>query len=382
MNDFCLIVDDEVSIQDLLSTILRNEDVPARSCSTVEAMVNILAACSPRLIFLDAALERSDAVAALRRLAASGYRGAVQLVSGCGPEVLEALRQAGRADGLRMLPPLRKPFRVLQVRQILIDEGLIKHHLIDATETGMLAGAEFGCKPLFRVRQRTLAGVEARVRIGRAGAPFGDAQEYIAQDAEALMSVLGFCCARFAGLARIMSSVDAPVSVVVPARIRDLSRVNIASLIFKGTSDPSRLSWLTVALTEDELFADLQVTKAVMLQLRIQGINIRVQNPGARLFSIAADRDLPVQEAVLAAGFALRGETVAAARLGKMVETLKQAGIKTIATGSEALALGQTGFDLCEDLKYEKLSDIASFVKKWSRRPLRIDNAFQGLASV
>lgn len=382
MNDFCLIVDDEVSIQDLLTTILRNEDVLARSCSTVEAMVNILAASTPRLIFLDAALERSDAVAALRRLSASGYRGAVQLVSGCGLEVLEALCQAGRNDGLRMLPPLRKPFRILQVRQILIDEGLIKHHLIDSTETAMLAGAEFGCKPLFRVRQRTLAGVEARVRIGKTGAPYGDVQEYIAADAEALMSVLSFCCARFAGFARMMSPVDVPVAVVVPSRIRDLSRVNIASLAFKETSDPSRLSWLTIALTEDEVFADLQVTKAVMLQLRIQGINIRIQNPGARLFSIAADRDLPVQEAALPAGFAHHGETVAAARLGKLVETLKQAGMKTIATGSEATALAQTGFDLCEDLKYEKLSDIASFLKKWARKPLRIDNAFQGLASV
>lgn len=382
MNDFCLIVDDEVSIQDLLSTILRNEDVLSRSCSTVDAMVGILSASTPRLIFLDAALERSDAVAALRRLAASGYKGAVQLVSGCGLDVLEALCQAGRNDGLRMLPPLRKPFRILQVRQILIDEGLIKHHLIDATETAMLARAEFGCKPLFRVRQRTLANVEARVRIGTAGASQGDAQEYVASDAEALMSVLSFCCARFAGFARMMSAVDAPVRVVVPSRIRDLARVNIASLVFKETSDPSRLSWLTIALTEDDVFADLQVTKAVMLQLRIQGINIRVQNPGARLFSIAADRDLPVQEAVLAAGFAMRGETVAAARLGKMVETFKQAGIKTIATGSETSVLAQTGFDLCEDLKYDKLSDAAAFAKKWARRPLRIDNAFQGLASV
>lgn len=382
MTDFCLIVDDESSIQDLLSTILRNANIPSRSCSTVDAMIGILAASVPRLIFLDAALERSDAVAAMRRLAASGYKGAVQLVSGCAIDILEALCRVGRDDGLRMLPPLRKPFRSLQVRQILIDEGLVNQHTIDLTDTGILGNGEFGCKPLFRVRQRTLAGVEARVRLKADGARPLDAEGYIAPDAEGLLSALRFCCAQFAGLARLMSSVDAPVRVVVPAKIRDLSRVNIASLVFHGPSDPSRLSWLTIALTEEDVFADLSMAKAAMLQLRIQGINIRIKNPGARLFSVASERDLPIQEAALPADSAPRSESVAAARLSKMVETLKQAGMTTIATGSDVSLLAQTGFDLCEDSKYDKLSDPTAFVKKWGRKSLRIDNAFQGLVSV
>jgi CheY-like chemotaxis protein len=125
MNNFCLIVDDEPSIQSFLSTVLTSANVACRACSAVDAMLGALALRRPELIFLDAALEGSDSVDALRRLAQFGYQGAVQLISGRAPDILEELCQIGQEYGLKMRTPLQKPFSAPQVRHILKREGFV-----------------------------------------------------------------------------------------------------------------------------------------------------------------------------------------------------------------------------------------------------------------
>jgi DNA-binding NtrC family response regulator len=124
MNTNCLIVDDEQSIQAFLSKVLADANVESTSCVNAETMMDALSRRRPDLIFLDAALEGSDAVEALRILAASGYKGVVQLISGRGPDILDDLRQIGEQYGLNVPTPLQKPFSVAQIRQVLEREGM------------------------------------------------------------------------------------------------------------------------------------------------------------------------------------------------------------------------------------------------------------------
>jgi FixJ family two-component response regulator len=124
MNTYCLVVDDEESIRAFLSKVLADADVESKSCSDAETMLDALSLRHPALIFLDAALEGSDAVEALKRLASSAYKGAVQLISGRGPDILDDLRQIGEQYGLNMPMPLQKPFSVAQIHQALEREGI------------------------------------------------------------------------------------------------------------------------------------------------------------------------------------------------------------------------------------------------------------------
>jgi DNA-binding NtrC family response regulator len=125
MNSFCLVVDDEPSIQEFLSTVLAKANVASSSCSTVDAMLSALSLRQAELIFLDAALEGSDAVEALRRLAFFGYKGTIQLISGRAPDILGELCQIGQEYGLNMRTPLQKPLSVAHVRTVLKRQGFI-----------------------------------------------------------------------------------------------------------------------------------------------------------------------------------------------------------------------------------------------------------------
>src|SRR5947208_9065885 len=65
----------------------------------------------PELIVLDLALGQSDAIEMIRHLEVLKYTGNVLLISGRGETTLIEVTQIGERYGLRMLPPLKKPFR-------------------------------------------------------------------------------------------------------------------------------------------------------------------------------------------------------------------------------------------------------------------------------
>jgi CheY-like chemotaxis protein len=77
-----------------------------------------VAAQSPDLLFLDVALQGSDAIDVVRALREQCFRGAVQLVSGH-HGLLEHIKRVGERYGLRMLAPVHKPFRAGQIEQIV-----------------------------------------------------------------------------------------------------------------------------------------------------------------------------------------------------------------------------------------------------------------------
>jgi EAL domain-containing protein (putative c-di-GMP-specific phosphodiesterase class I) len=376
MNSFCLVVDDEPSIQEYLSSVLTKANVASASCSTVDAMLSALSLRQPELIFLDAALEGSDAVDAMRRLALFGYKGAVQLISGRAPDILEELCQIGQEYGLKMRTPLQKPFSAAQVRHVLKREGFISEAAIDppleSIAISPLKGCELWCKPLFDVQRQTLALVEARVRAKVSRIDQGlDSGRDVPADAEALLSILNFCRQQVASFNDSIASVGVPLAVVVPCLVSQLARINIAS--FAGTVAPSvpGLSWLTVELAEDDVFADSHVARQVMLQLRIHGANIRVRNAGTRLLSLVGYRQLPVQEVTFAAGLTSRTGPAMMKQLSKMVEIIKRTDAKVIAEANAAPPdyawLGEADFDLYEDAREARLYELAAFVHRWGR---------------
>lgn len=84
---------------------------------------DLVRACGRRatdVLFFEPDLCGFDPVAALQALGASGFHGAVQLVSGS-HDRLNQIKQAGEQCGLIMLRPLRKPFRASEIQRIADD---------------------------------------------------------------------------------------------------------------------------------------------------------------------------------------------------------------------------------------------------------------------
>jgi CheY-like chemotaxis protein len=118
----CLIVDDDAGIRRLIAYNLGKLGVKSAECATVSAVEPALSEHDPDLIFLDLGLEDGDEYSVLSLLAARGFSGRVQIVSGRAAGVLDEICDWGRARGLTMLPPLPKPFRSSAIKA-LVDAG-------------------------------------------------------------------------------------------------------------------------------------------------------------------------------------------------------------------------------------------------------------------
>jgi DNA-binding response OmpR family regulator len=116
---YALVVDDHDSICRLVAMALASIGVDAASYVRVKAAIASLEHKQPDVIFLDMALTDGDAVDMLESLAAGGYTGVVQLITGGRPEVVEGVQRMGLDCGLELYPPIMKPFRPAAIREVI-----------------------------------------------------------------------------------------------------------------------------------------------------------------------------------------------------------------------------------------------------------------------
>lgn len=113
------VVDDEEGICNFVTFALANLGLTAASYRTAEDAFAALERGHPAIVFLDIALEGSDAIDVLRVLGEKRYSGVVQLMSGSNTDLLDDVRRIGARHGLVMRAPLQKPFRTEAIRQAI-----------------------------------------------------------------------------------------------------------------------------------------------------------------------------------------------------------------------------------------------------------------------
>jgi DNA-binding NtrC family response regulator len=114
----CVIADDDPAVRSVLALAIVRCGLEPQGFGTAREVLEACRRDAPDLLFLDVALQGSDAIDVIRALGERRFRGAVQLVSGH-HGLLEHVRRVGERYGLRMLTPLNKPFRAGQVEQIV-----------------------------------------------------------------------------------------------------------------------------------------------------------------------------------------------------------------------------------------------------------------------
>src|SRR5256714_7216954 len=92
---YAFVVDDEEGICKLIAMTLAKMGVEAEKFHTAQDAVAALDRRLPAIIFLDVALQRSDAVDVIRGLGEKGYGGVVQLMSGSNVGLLENVARGG-----------------------------------------------------------------------------------------------------------------------------------------------------------------------------------------------------------------------------------------------------------------------------------------------
>jgi len=156
LTDHCLIVEDEPGIQEFMAKVLQLSGISSTLCSNASEMLKYIQEKEVRLIFLDLALEGSDAIEVLHSLSELKFRGTIQLMSGRGHDVMAHIFKIGEELGFRMLEPLMKPFKTSAIRQILSNENMMIEKAANAAiyelEESVLTGTSFWCLPCLRFK--------------------------------------------------------------------------------------------------------------------------------------------------------------------------------------------------------------------------------------
>jgi DNA-binding NtrC family response regulator len=113
------IIDDDRTIRVLIEMVLARLGIESALFDGAQPAIAALANRRPQIAFLDIALANSDAIDVLKGMSAVRYDGIIQLVSGANPTILESVQRFGLRQGLRLAPPLHKPFRGSALRRVV-----------------------------------------------------------------------------------------------------------------------------------------------------------------------------------------------------------------------------------------------------------------------
>jgi DNA-binding NtrC family response regulator len=119
---FALIIDDQEGMCRFFARALALLGVESATYPTAKPALASLDQRRPDIIFLDIALTQSDAIDVIKGLAEKRYAGAVQLMSGGRPQLLQGVHRLGTRYGLTMHPPLRTD----DIRAVMARMGLVR----------------------------------------------------------------------------------------------------------------------------------------------------------------------------------------------------------------------------------------------------------------
>ena len=315
----CFIVEDEPGIRKVLYAALGGCDLELGGFGSVQELLEAWRPEHPDIIFLDIALEQSDAIDVIRELARRKFRGAVQLMSGRDRSLQDGVKRVGEQHGLTMLPPLQKPFRATQI-QALVHSYFAKKAGGDGGATAPSAGEddfgtafgvgldeilrngwlEFYYQPKLDLQRKCIVGAEvlARCRHPERGIippgaflPEADQGDMHQLSRLALTAALGnwgkFAQAGF------------PLKLAVNVSVTDLVKLPIHTLVRELCPTDRHWPGLILEVTEDQAVRDIALTQEIATQLRIYNIALALDDFGSGYSHLARLKELPFTEVKL-----------------------------------------------------------------------------------
>jgi EAL domain-containing protein (putative c-di-GMP-specific phosphodiesterase class I) len=300
------VIDDDESICKFVSKVIATLGLETAVFTSADAAVAALGDRSPKIIFLDIALKKSDAVDVIRSLGAMRYGGIVQLMSGSDLALLDDVRRIGERHGVHMYPPVTKPCRAETIRKIIQTANLThqpggKISLDDALSAGWL---ELWYQPKIDLRAMVLAGAEGLIRCrhpahgvltpggwlpGAGTGGLATLTEYVVT--AALRDWDEFAAAGTCLHAAVNTSVGA------------LASLNLASLIRDNRPKSDKWPGLILEVTEGDAVKDVPLMHEIATQLKIYGITLAIDDFGEGYSSFSRLREMPFAELKLDMSF-------------------------------------------------------------------------------
>jgi EAL domain-containing protein (putative c-di-GMP-specific phosphodiesterase class I) len=308
------VLDDETAVATMICKQLTMLGMEAWQFSEPTKFFTSLRVSRPKLVVLDLALGKSDAVEVIQKLDALKFTGKVLLVSGRDERTLCEIEKIGRSRGLLMLPSLQKPFRTADLKNRWLHEPVPTSSktvfparaktLIDLADAIREDWLEVWYQPKINLRSLTVSGAEALIRARHPVHGMIAPIDLLPSPGDPLYLPLSSFVLRstmedWPLFARqgypLKLAINVPASVLsTPGFVDEVRRAIPYDKSFPG---------LIIEITEDEIIADPKGIGEIMTQLRLYNTTISIDDFGTAHSSLARVKDLPFSEIKLDRSF-------------------------------------------------------------------------------
>jgi EAL domain-containing protein (putative c-di-GMP-specific phosphodiesterase class I)/ActR/RegA family two-component response regulator len=377
------VVDDEPQVRTFVSSVLHSSGFTTHqftNCAEVEAALPRL---SPQVIVLDLTLGDSDAIEVIRSLAAARYHGDVLLISGHDAATVDDVRAIGQKRGVNMLEPLRKPFRVDELRARIAPVRRDQVPKGDPTLEAALQNKwlELWYQPKIDLKSMLVCGAEALIRLrhpaegvvlpSRFLPPPGDPlyrplTDFIVQQAL-------FDWNTFAG-----HKMTNRLAINVPASI--LQRPDFVANLRRHLPNHPKWPGLIVEITEDEAISDPGLAREIAIQLKLYNVHVSIDDFGSGFSSLSRLQELPFVEIKLDRSY-VKGCATDKRKRGMceaVVDLARRFNITSVAEGVESeddlKVLQDTGYDVAQGYLFARPLTSSDFVDLITTRAINRSN--------
>jgi EAL domain-containing protein (putative c-di-GMP-specific phosphodiesterase class I) len=358
----CVVIDDDPDICTLISKVLSKIGVNSLGLPSANALAGALKQQHPAIVFLDITLDRSDAIDGIRVLRQGSFAGAVQLISGKDPELLNSIKVIGERHGLKMLEPLRKPFRSEHLRRIFTSgndnaagsapvqklhpepakwkaapaaDPVLQVNLAEALEAHWL---DMAYQPKVDLFLNRVVGAEGLARINHPVHGHLGPQSFLPGASGAALNRLTEFVIRKAFLDwEVMARAGRNPHLAVNAPVQALIDPSLVKLVREHHPRNPKWPGLIIEVTEGDVVKEFDAVSEAAVQLRIYGVILAIDDFGSGYSSFARLKQFPFGEIKLDRSFVQNcaSDAMNASICQSIVDLARAAGATCVAEGIE-----------------------------------------------
>jgi EAL domain-containing protein (putative c-di-GMP-specific phosphodiesterase class I) len=373
------VVDDEPQVRSFVANVLNGSGFLTHQFATSGEVDAALPRLMPQLIILDLSLGDSDAIEVIRSLATARFRGDVLLISGHDTATLDEVQKIGRLRGVKMLEPLRKPFRIDQLRERIAPVRREPPARSDASLEAALQHQwlELWYQPKIDLRSRLVCGAEALIRLRHPEYGVVQPGEFLPPPGDPLYRPLTDFIVQqslhdwvtFAG-----SKMTNRLAINVPASV--LQRPDFVAHVRRHLPNHPRFPGLIVEITEDEAISDPELAREIAVQLKLYNVHVSIDDFGQGYSSLSRLQELPFAEIKLDRAYVTgcAHDESKRAMCRAVAELAQRFSITSVAEGVESRddlqVLVETGYDVAQGYLFARPMTSGDFVQLLESRAL------------
>jgi EAL domain-containing protein (putative c-di-GMP-specific phosphodiesterase class I)/ActR/RegA family two-component response regulator len=392
-----LVLDDEIQIGAIVCKVLKTIGIATSQFTDPLQFLLEVKRSPPDVLILDLQLGRADAVDVIRKLDVLEFAGNILLISGRDEATLHEIERVGRAHGLRMLKPLRKPFRAIELKarlQTASEPEACEPETpkpapsnLPAIPGALLGEAlerewlELWYQPKVELKSLSVCGAEALIRARHPERGVIGPAELLPAPGDQLYKPLSLFVIRRAVLDwRMFASLAQPMRLAVNVPASVLSAPGFVDFVRTTLPTHPKFPGLIVEVTEDEVIRDTGWIHEVATQLRLYNVSISIDDFGSAYASLSRIKDLPFREVKLDRSFVANcaSDALKRALCSTVVDLAHCVGASACAEGVETVedmhCLAELGFDTAQGFIFAKpmpSTQFLQFVAQQQGGPLR-----------